>query len=197
MTKIFSMQPGYLPSRTKAFCGAFIFVICCLLISTGNIHAQTTDISNFATVDNGIYRGGRPKQHGVEELKQMGIKTIVNLEREIFEKEPGEVKKERQWAEKAGIRFFHVPMHPFFAPKMEEIKEALTYITNPENQPVFVHCDRGSDRTGIVIAAYRITANGWSAENACKEMKKYGHSRFLFWWKWSLFYFEERFGKQF
>jgi protein tyrosine/serine phosphatase len=145
-------------------------------------------IPNFHRVDNtNIYRGGRPKQQGMEVLKRLGIRTIVNLEREIFEKVPGEVKKERQWAEKAGIKFFHVPMHPIFAPKKEEIEKALAYITDSENQPVFVHCDYGSDRTGIVIAAYRIKSNGWSVEEAYNEMKKYGHrSTLLFWWKRSL-----------
>lgn len=101
----------------------------------------------------------------------MRIKAVINLERELFEVEPGEVKKERKWVEEAGLRFFHVPMHPFFAPKETEAKRALALITDPENQPVYVHCDRGSDRTGVVVAAYRIRVEGWSIEEAYREMR--------------------------
>ncbi len=161
--------------------GGFFFLF-------GNyVQSGEMSIPNFHKVDTGIYRGARPREQGIKELKQIGIKAIVNLEREIFEKVPGEVKKEKQWAEEAGIKFFHVPMHPFFAPKKEEIERALAYITDPANHPVFVHCDRGSDRTGVVIAAYRIRLNGWNFEKAYEEMKRYGHrDKLLFWWKNSL-----------
>lgn len=167
-----------------------IWLVGCLLFSN-DVKAQTTTIPNFHKVDTNIYRGASPRQHGIEELKKLGIKTIVNLERELFEEEPGEVRKERQWAEKAGIKFIHVPMHPIFAPKVEDIEKALAYITNPANQPVFVHCERGSDRTGIVIAAYRIRYGGWTVEQTYEEMKRYGHmSILLFWWKDILYEFK-------
>lgn len=165
----------------------FVLTMNCLSFSGDNTQFHSISIPNFHKVDTYIYMGARPRQQGIRELKQMGIKTIVNLEREIFEKVPGEVKKEKQWAEEAGIKFFHVPMHPFFAPKMEEIERALAYITEPSNHPVFVHCDRGSDRTGIVIAAYRMRVYGWNFEKAYEEMKRYGHrDKLLFWWKNSL-----------
>lgn len=170
----------------------FALTMSCLSFSVDNTQFHSISIPNFHKVDTNIYRGARPRQQGIREKKQMGIKTIVNLEGEIFEKVPGEVKKEKQWAEEAGIRFFHVSMHPFFAPKIEEIEQALNYISNPENQPVFVHCYRGSDRTGIVIAAYRIKFQGWSVEKAYNEMKTYGHrSTLLFWWKVQLKHIEE------
>ncbi|MFZ5996977.1 MAG: fused DSP-PTPase phosphatase/NAD kinase-like protein [Nitrospirota bacterium] len=166
------------------------FTVGWILLST-DVRAQHVSIPNFHKVYDEVYRGARPREKGIKELKQMGIKTIVNLEREMFEKVPGEVKKERRWAEEAGIKFFHVPLHPFFAPKKEEIEKALAYITDPANHPVFVHCDRGSDRTGIVIAAYRMQVNGWSFEKAYAEMKRYGHrDKLLFWWKKSLLPFK-------
>ena len=149
-------------------------------------------IPNLHQVNSRIYRGGRPGQEGIAKLKQMGIKTIVNLEAELFEQEPGEVKKERDWAEKADIRLEHIPMHPIGVPKKQEVEKALVVLTDPVNHPIFIHCDRGSDRTGIVIAAYRIWFEGWTLEQGYEEMKKYGHrSILLFWWKNLLYKIKE------
>lgn len=140
-------------------------------------------IPNFHQVNPNLFRGGRPRAEGVRRLARMGVRTVVNLERELFEEEPGEVKKEREWVQRAGMKFIHVPMRPFIAPSRQRIEQVLTLITDPANQPVFVHCDRGSDRTGIVIAAYRIRVEGWSVPRAYAEMVRYGHNRWLIGWK--------------
>ena len=60
-----------------------------------------------------------------------------------------------------------------------EIEEILEIISNPENQPVFIHCKRGCDRTGTVSAAYRIKFDGWTAEEARREAKERG----IGWWQ--------------
>ena len=52
-----------------------------------------------------------------------------------------------------------------------------------ENQPVFVHCKRGSDRTGTVIAVYRMRNDGWTDDEAIKEAKKFGFGWWQFWMK--------------
>ncbi|MBI3343774.1 MAG: dual specificity protein phosphatase family protein [Gammaproteobacteria bacterium] len=144
---------------------------------------EAPSIPNFHQVNRNLFRGGRPRAEGVQQLAQMGVRTIVNLERGLFEKEPSEVKKEREWAQRAGMKFIHVPLHPFIAPSRQQIEQVLALITDPANQPVFVHCDRGSDRTGVVIAAYRIRVEGWSVQRAYEEMMRYGHNRWLIGWK--------------
>ena len=58
-----------------------------------------------------------------------------------------------------------------------DVERVLTIIDAPENQPVFVHCRRGADRTGTIIACYRITHDGWNADQAKKEARRYGLSR--------------------
>ena len=142
------------------------------------------DLPNFSQVEPWLYRGGRPRQDGLKQLLFMGIKTIVNLERGWFESEPDEVKKECEFAVENGIRFEHIPLHPFFGPKSKDIDKILSVIVNPANHPVFVHCRRGSDRTGIVIAAFRIQYHAWTVDQAYEEMKRYGHRNILFfWWK--------------
>ena len=140
-------------------------------------------ISNFRKINDRLYAGARPGEKGVEELARMGIKAILNLESGVFDRQPKEVEQERRLAEKHGIRFYAIPMHPLSAPRREDVDKALRLIADPQNQPVFVHCHEGKDRTGVVIAAYRVRVDGWSRERAYEEMKKYGFHRALFWWK--------------
>ncbi len=45
--------------------------------------------------------------------------------------------------------------------------------------PIYVHCEHGKDRTGLVIALYRMRADGWSQEQAAAEMKEMGHTGLL------------------
>lgn len=169
-----------------------IWVLLFLLTLSSGVDGNSETVPNFHQVNPWLYRGARPRQEGILYLKQMGIETIVNLEAELLEQEPGEVKKERDWAKEAGIRFEHIPMHPICTPEKKDIEKVLALITDPLNHPVFVHCDRGSDRTGIVIAAYRIKYEGWTVQQAFEEMKKYGHrSIILFWWKNLLYKFKE------
>jgi protein tyrosine/serine phosphatase len=47
-------------------------------------------------------------------------------------------------------------------------------MANPENQPIYVHCALGRDRTGIVAAIYRIEKQGWSFDEAEQEMRDFG-----------------------
>jgi len=164
---------------------------CCLAIQNCRSQVLKTDniinIPNFRKINDNLYAGSRPGEKGVGQLAQTGIKTIVDLERGLFEEEPEVVKREEKWAKKVGIRFLRVPMRSFFLPGPEEVDKALSLITDPNNKPVFVHCGHGKDRTGIVIAAYRIKINGWSPEQAYKEMNKYGFHWYLFWWKSNIF----------
>lgn len=143
----------------------------------------TVPLPNFHEVNNAIYRGGRPTEEGIRELAKMGVKTIVNLESGFFAKDTDDVLREAKWAKEAGINFIKVPMHPIYAPKAEEVNSAYEAISNKENQPVFVHCLHGSDRTGTVVASYRIFTDGWTFDKAFAEMKEYGHSALLYWWK--------------
>ncbi|MBI5561905.1 MAG: tyrosine-protein phosphatase [Deltaproteobacteria bacterium] len=147
-------------------------------------------ISNFREVSPGIYAGARPGKAGIEELKRLGIKTIVDLENDGLEGESDDVADERRLAGEAGIRFERVPMNPVLSPKKAQVEAALEYLRDPGHRPVYVHCYRGSDRTGVVVAAWRMRAEGWPVEEAYAEMKRHGHRNILmFWWKDALYEF--------
>jgi len=48
---------------------------------------------------------------------------------------------------------------------------------DPKTRPVYVHCKAGQNRTGFVIATYRMIYQGWTPEEAVREMRVYGFYR--------------------
>jgi len=129
------------------------------------------ELPNFHKVSDTLYRGAQPLNGAAGKLAELGVKTIVNLR--------GEAEltlREQKEAETAGLRYFSVPMPGLSAPTDYEVARVMAIIDNPENQPVFIHCQRGSDRTGTIGAIYRISHDGWTAERALAEAKTYGMS---------------------
>lgn len=163
-------------------------VITLIVLSTRNV--STDSIPNFCQVHSWLYRGGQPTQMGLTKLHQMGIKTIINLEYdfwEFFQEGQGEVKREQEWVAKANMKFEHIRMHPILAPKPEEIDRVLTLIRDQNNWPIYIHCEQGVNRTGIIIGAYRVKFEGWIPQQAYKEMVRLGFHRYRFWWKRAFF----------
>jgi tyrosine-protein phosphatase SIW14 len=144
-----------------------------LLIAASATHAQDEvkykELPNFHKISAIIYRGGQPKEGGFGRLASLGIKTILNL-RDADDRARAEEKE----ALAAGLLYFNVPLEGLSRPSDAQIEQTLAIINKPENQPVLVHCKRGSDRTGTVIAVYRISHDGWTSEQAKAEAKRYG-----------------------
>src|SRR3990172_9388208 len=113
-------------------------------------------LTNVGRVANGIFRGAQPKPEGYATLKAMGVKTVINLRTR---------HGEREAIEAAGMRYVEIPMN---------VRKALSVMTDKANQPVFVHCSRGADRTGVVAAVYRMEVDGWSEAEAEAEMEAFG-----------------------
>jgi tyrosine-protein phosphatase SIW14 len=122
-------------------------------------------IPMFAKVSDTLYRGGQPTHEGFSELKKMGIKTVVLLR--VFENEEDEISA------RLGLQYFHISFKSHH-PEDEDVVEFLRIATTPEYQPVFVHCRYGTDRTGMMVAAYRIVIQDLPKEKALEEMKKSG-----------------------
>jgi tyrosine-protein phosphatase SIW14 len=130
---------------------------------------------NFSEVSAGIYRGGRPDQPGVQRLSEMGVKTIIDLEND-----DKVIATERGWAESLGIAFVSEPMSGTKTPNDAEVNDIIAKLGDPANRPVFVHCMKGQDRTGAIIALHRVINEGWNPKDAHDEMMAHGFNFLLF-----------------
>ncbi len=130
-------------------------------------------LPNFHNVNPQIFRGGQPTPKGFQELARLGIKTVIDL------REPGSRSRtEERIVEAAGMRYVSVPMRGFHTPTAEQIAKVLSLFNDSSAAPVFVHCRKGADRTGTVVACYRISHDGWENTHALAEARSLGMSIF-------------------
>ena len=108
-------------------------------------------------------RSGDWAKYG-EELRRLGVRTVVNLRA---------AHGDRDELGGLGLRYAHISAKPWH-PEDEDLVAFLQVATDPANQPVFVHCQHGADRTGSAVDVYRMVAEGWSLEDALAEMRSFG-----------------------
>ncbi len=127
-------------------------------------------ILNFGKVSEGVYRGAQPDAASLKNLQQLGVKTIISLHlpKEAWKAEAAE-------AAANGIVYTNVPLRGLGRPTEQQVKDVLALLESSPF-PVFVHCVHGCDRTGTIVACYRIQHDGWKGEAALQEAKKYGLS---------------------
>ena len=131
----------------------------------------TKDIPRFQQVADGFYRGGQPGHSGFEFLKKQGVKTIINLKEE---------NDEEPLVRSLGMNYVHIPMSVTVWTRISDasIRKYFEIVSNPENFPLFIHCERGADRTGVMVGFYRIAVQGWDGARAIKEAREVG----MRWW---------------
>ncbi len=156
----------------------FTAIALCLFFQTSTIsNAQRVhdskpryeELPNFHRVNANVYRGGQPRKGGLQRLASLGVNTVINL-RDDDERADIEGRE----ATAAGLRYFNIPVGRFGRPEDAEIDQVLALISASENGTVFIHCAHGADRTGVVVAVYRISQDGWTGEQARKEATRYG-----------------------
>ena len=133
---------------------------------------------SIVKLENGIFRG--PRLHR-EELEALQPALILNLENDH-----GAVCDEEVYCMSKNISFYNIRMSEIFPPSQRQLKEGVEIIQTAR-KPVYVHCLHGVDRTGFVIAAYRMIHQGWTLDKAYQECLDMGHHVFWYWyWKRSL-----------
>lgn len=124
-------------------------------------------VKNFGEISPELFRGAQPTREGFEQLQQMGVGIVVDL------RDDG--GKERAEVTKLGMQYVQIPWH-CYDPLDASVAQFLTLVRDNPGKKVFVHCRLGTDRTGMMVAAYRMSRQGWSAQEARKEMEAFGYS---------------------
>jgi protein tyrosine phosphatase (PTP) superfamily phosphohydrolase (DUF442 family) len=138
--------------------------------------SEQPGIGNFGQVNDRLLRGSQPTKEGIDTLKKLGVRIIVSFRQEDEEG----AESERALVERRGMRFVGIPISGLGAPSHEQVAEFFdVFKQNPETK-VFVHCRRGAERTGTMIAAYRIAFEGWIPERALEEMKSFHFAHSLY-----------------
>ncbi|MDE2489650.1 MAG: tyrosine-protein phosphatase [Elusimicrobia bacterium] len=135
------------------------------------VEARDADAApdRFRAVAPGLYRSAQPGRHNLAWLARFGMKTILDL------RDPYTAKLERWEAWLVGIRGENVAMSGIFEPSFAQVDRALAVLTDPRTpRPILVHCLHGQDRTGVVIAAYRVAVQGWPPARAAAEAQSLG-----------------------
>ena len=127
--------------------------------------SQTQILPNLRMLGTELWRGGQPHPDGFIELKNMCVKTIVNLR-----EEPTRVAEERALVRELGLEFVSIPLRPFDIPDERSIEQFLELMIDAKRHSVFVHCLHGMDRTGLMCAVYRMKAHDWTFQAAYEEM---------------------------
>jgi len=139
--------------------------------------ADPAGVHNFQQVGDHVYRGAQPTARGLENLQKMGVRTIIDLRGEAHRAD-----LEKSVVERAGMRYVHIPLSGYRAPTDAEMAKVFAAMNDSSGWPVFIHCRRGADRTGTVIACYRIAHDHWNSRKALEEAKL----RKMSWTEWGM-----------
>ncbi len=141
-------------------------------------HAERLEIvgvPNAGKISDALVRGAQPSKQGFDKLKKLGVTTIVNL------RSGGSgITWERKVTESLGLHFVSIPVRGWMPPSDEQVAQFLSLFHDAANQRVFVHCRFGDDRTGVMVATYRIAQQHWTAEQAAEEMYFFGFHHHLY-----------------
>ncbi len=128
-------------------------------------------LENLHRVTPTLYRSAQPDAGSGDTLRKLGIKTVLSFRKR---------NKDEPLHKTPGVTFKRYPLYTWDIEE-EDILEVLRILNNPANQPVLVHCAHGADRTGLMMASYRMIIQGWSKEAAITEMKQGEYEYHVLW----------------
>jgi protein tyrosine phosphatase (PTP) superfamily phosphohydrolase (DUF442 family) len=126
-------------------------------------------VPNFGFVTDQVWRGGMPTDEGFKTLAAMGVRTVIDLQED-----------DRSADIPPGVRYVPCRVSGWLADRVDT--EAVLRAIEQCPKPVFIHCRLGRDRTGLAVAAYRLS-QGMTATGAIDEARRF---RMQVWWRSSI-----------
>ncbi len=131
-------------------------------------------VPNAGSVTATLFRGAQPNSSAFAGLQKLGMNIVVD-----FRGESGEVSAEKKSVEALGMKFVNLPWNGASVPTRDQILSFFTLLRENPDQKIFLHCQYGADRTGVMIALYRIAADHWTPEQAISEMRDFHYHSFM------------------
>jgi len=133
-------------------------------------------------VDGLVYRSGCLTADGFRDaITSRKIKTVItfwdedpdpNLPRSHFNPF---TEKESELCKSLGVDYHFIFLKERLENgKIEAIDEFLKIMDKEESYPVLFHCKAGLHRTGVMAAVYRMEYDGWSRQDAMRELRAHG-----------------------
>jgi len=133
------------------------------------------DLPNFGQVTPKLARGGQPTAAGFRQLKAQGYGTVVKLNTDT--------EGSDDEAQALGMAVIYVPMpltmQLFTGPTLEHVQAAVSAMKLDAGVGCYVHCEHGEDRTGLLVACYRVWVQHWTKADSEKEMLEHGFHKSL------------------
>ena len=160
----------------QAVCSvAVVLTLLCATVSAQDA-INSTELPRFRQVSEKLYRSGQPRNGGLTRLRELGIDTIINLRGAS-----AQTRAEGVEARALGFNYFNIALPNWGRPQETRVARIMELIAAPENGRVLVHCKDGVDRTGMIVAVYRMTHEGWTSEKALDEANRSGMRRSQVW----------------
>ncbi|MEO8481983.1 MAG: dual specificity protein phosphatase family protein [Acidobacteriota bacterium] len=122
-------------------------------------------VANAGRIGSHLLRGAQPSLAGFQALRALGVTSVINLTTGR-----DEVTMEQATVEGLGMEYIHLPWSAVHDPPAEHVRAFVDWLETHHDTLTFVHCKAGVDRTGTMVASYRLLAQGWSADAAVAEM---------------------------
>lgn len=166
-------SPSVAQLRYRAIVSAWIFSLVCLVVPVSARSQAARGLPNFGQVTKTLYRGAQPTPAGFAALQRTGVGIVVNFRND------DEARREKREVEALGMKYVAIPWSGRQKPSTAQIVQFLDLVRNNPQATIFVHCKRGADRTGTMVAAYRIAVEHSSTADAVAEMLRFHYDYLL------------------
>ena len=128
-------------------------------------------VPNLHQVTHSVYRSAQPTAEGMKNLQELGVRTVINLR--AFHSDRDEVSETGLLNEELSVKTWHI--------EDEDVVRVLRVVKDPANGPYLIHCQHGADRTGTMVAMYRMVIQGWPRDKTIDELVNGGYGFHSIW----------------